>query len=828
MKHTMLNHKEMKTFLVILAGIVILFGGYFFRNTFDLSNATFLSFHLVLEMCSIMVSLIIAMQGWLSYQYTQSVQHLRLGALFLVVGFFDLAHTLSYDGMPLFLTESSVAKATWFWITARLLQSIGFLLIYMGNNKRLISLKQKTVYGIGVFLFLISFFVITYFADRLPPLMIEGEGATALKRGMEYFISLMQLTTFFLILWQYSKEKSSNLLHLLSAFALLFLSSFLFTRYLSIYDSLNFLAHIFKTTGYFFLLKGIYFSEREKQYKNQRLMQEQLNHERTNLQTISWNMGEGILVTDARQRVTFLNPEAERLLGWKKEELLHRPLDHAIRHNNKNESLTIFTAEDGEARKQEVLFTRKDGSRVSLLCSVAPLIIEYKNVGTVALFLDITKEKVQQDIIERQAFYDDLTNLPNQRLIKRQLEDLIAVKREFSLILINMDRFKRVNDSLGPDIGDLIIQATGQRLRKELEDDCYLARNRGDEFVIIIPSVTAEEEITERCQRIQAIFTDPIRASNYEVMVNISIGVSVYPVHGNEIEELIKKAYVALYSSKQQSNHFLIYHPYMDNRAYEGLMLENHLYKALMNEEFSLVYQPQIDVSIGKVIGLEALLRWNHPEKGVISPAEFIPIAEVSGLIVPIGEWVLRTSLRDLKSLHELGHMELTMSVNLSIRQFFDECLLDKIKAIIEEVGVKPQNLTLELTESVMMNTESTLAILQGLKKLGIKISIDDFGTGYSSLAYLKRLPIDSLKIDQSFIHDIIRDQSDMAIVSTILSMAKHLCLKVVAEGVETYDQLLHLKSLEENIMVQGYLISKPLSLEQLTLNWTSLTRTIQ
>ncbi len=813
--------------LVIITGIFGLFVGYYYRSEIDLPNSTFLSFHLVLEMCSIMVSFIIAIQGWLSYQYTQSVQHLRLGALFLVVGFIDIAHTFSYDGMPFFLTESSVAKATWFWITARLLQSIGFLFIYLNHKNRSFPLKQQGIYGFGLFLFTTIFLVITYYADSLPLLVIEGVGVTGLKRGMEYLNSLLLLMTFIIILRQYYKERTTRLLNLLSAFALLFFSSYLFTMYTSIYDSINFIAHILKAIGYIFLLKGIYFFEREKQYINQQLIEKQLDHERNNLQTISWNMGEGVLVTDAQKRVTFLNPEAERLLGWSKDELLHQPLYNVVCNENNIDSLSLFTTEMG-TQKQEALFTRKDGSRVSLMCSVAPLIIDEEIVGSVALFLDITKEKVQQDIIERQAFYDDLTDLPNQRQMKKILEDLMLEQKEFSLFLLNMERFKRVNDSLGPDIGDLIIRATGKRLRQEINDgNYYIARNRGDEFAIILPGIVSEREITEWCERIQSIFNAPIRTSNYEVMVNISIGVSLYPLHGSEIEQLIKKAYVALYSSRQQSNHYLIYHPYMDNRAYEGLMLENHLYKALLNEEFTLVYQPQIDVSLGKVIGLEALLRWNHPERGMISPAEFIPIAEVSGLIVPIGEWVLRTSLQDLKSLHDLGYTHLTMSVNLSIRQFYDERLLDKIKTIINEIGVPPHLLTLELTESIMMNSESTLAILQRLKLLGIKISIDDFGTGYSSLAYLKKLPIDSLKIDQSFIHDIISDKSDLAIVSTILSMAKHLDLEVVAEGVETYDQLLQLKSLQENIMVQGYLFSKPLPLEQLKENWDSLTKVI-
>lgn len=713
-----LNQKEKYSIGFIVASLVTVLVVFTYRTFVPIPPTAFLSFHLLLELLSIMVSLIIAMQGWLSYQYTRSTLQLRLGALFLFVGLLDIAHTLSYDGMPIFITESSVAKATWFWVVARLAQAAGFLFIYVYKDKDDTEVNKARAYRYSLIIFAVIFFVITFFSHDLPRLVIEGEGVTPLKRGFEYVNSVFQLFAIVLIYRHYRKEQKFEYLDLLCATVFLFLSAFLFTMYVSVFDSLNFLGHIYKAIGYLLLLKGIYFTEREKQYHQQLQFEQQL-------------------------------------------------------------------------------------------------------------YLDRIKEKEQQAIIERQAFYDDLTGLPNQRLINRRLEQLIQKQSPFSFLLINLDRFKRVNDALGPEIGDRIIEATGMRLQELVGEGAYLARNRGDEFAIIYPGVVTDERLKGVCHTLYTGFERPIQVDNYEVLVNIRIGISIFPMHGGHIEEIIKKAYVALYSSKQQNHYFLIYHPYMDNGAYEGVLLENDLYKALANEEFALVYQPQIDVRTGRITGLEALIRWHSPDKGMVSPAEFIPIAEISGLIVPIGEWVLRTSLLDLKLLMDIGHQDLEMSVNLSMRQFYDVHLVEKIKAMLEEIDIPPQLLTLELTESVMMNTETTMLILRGLKELGIKISIDDFGTGYSSLAYLKRLPIDAVKIDQSFIHDLTQDQSDVAIVSTILSMAKHLRLQVVAEGVETSDQYLHLKSLGEEITIQGYLISKPLPLRDLQEKWNTLSLAI-
>ncbi len=336
------------------------------------------------------------------------------------------------------------------------------------------------------------------------------------------------------------------------------------------------------------------------------------------------------------------------------------------------------------------------------------------------------------------------------------------------------------------------------------------------------PGLRSEDEWESVCERIQRQINQPLQVRHLLLNVSVTIGSALYPSHGNEGEEYLKYANIALMEAQQQQVPFQMYRPSMSGKAFERLILENHLHHALQKDELRLVYQPQVDSVTGQIQGLETLLRWHHPSYGSISPAQFIPIAESTGLIIPIGEWVLRTACRQLKEWHDQGLAHLCIAVNLSSRQFYSQDLIETVKGILLETGLPPESLELEITESMMMNMEHASKTLQDLKDLGCKIAIDDFGTGYSSLSYLKHLAIDRLKIDQSFIRDLTGDEQDDAIVSTIISMAQHLQLDIIAEGVETPEQRNILRK-KQCTHVQGYLYSPPLTPEDFQRNWQQL-----
>lgn len=416
------------------------------------------------------------------------------------------------------------------------------------------------------------------------------------------------------------------------------------------------------------------------------------------------------------------------------------------------------------------------------------------------------------------ASHDELTNLPNRRLFDEKVNNAIRdhtnVKdKMLGVMALDLDRFKLINDTLGHSIGDLLIQNAAQRLKSCLRETDTASRQGGDEFTILVNNVS-EYEAAKIAERILEKLSKPYFIKGHEIFTTVSIGISLYPIDGQHSDDLLRKAEVAMYQAKKEGkNNYQFYDAKFDQMTYDRLELETELRKALEKNEFTLHYQPIINLSTNKISGVEALIRWPHPKLGYVSPNRFIPIAEETGMIVPIGEWVLETACRQLKQMQADGIS--MVSINISFRQFYEPNLVLIVKQIIKETGINPQNVTIEITESMTMDIETASAIITELKQLGVKISIDDFGTGYSSLSYLKKFPIDYLKIDQSFIRDINKSKYDKNIATTIIMMARNLGVQVIAEGVETIEQLEFLRHHRCN-EAQGYLFSKPLSAEQL------------
>ncbi len=446
-----------------------------------------------------------------------------------------------------------------------------------------------------------------------------------------------------------------------------------------------------------------------------------------------------------------------------------------------------------------------------------------KIVGRVWSFRDVTAHKLAEATIRHQASHDLLTNLPNRVLFNECLSESLqqADKNDAKLAVcfLDLDRFKTINDTLGHAIGDELLQSVAQRLKKCLRIGDTLARWGGDEFILILPEIKDTEDVIQIQEAILAALKPVFDIENHRLHISASIGIALYPMHGKEPETLIKNADAALYSVKSQGrNHYGFYHSAITSQASELLILENSLYYALERQELEVYYQPQINISTGKITKVEALLRWHHRELGLIPPEKFIPLAEETGLIVSIGEWVLKTACAQNKAWQDTLELpSLSVAVNLSARQFQQSNLVDMVTQILSETQLNHQCLELEITESVAMkNVSLTQTTLRELSKMGVSISIDDFGTGYCSLSYLKNFPIHCLKIDRSFVRDLKNDNNDAAITTAIIALAHGLNLAVVAEGVETKEQRNLLRILNCELM-QGYLFSRPLSTEDTT-----------
>ncbi|MCF8178561.1 MAG: EAL domain-containing protein [Sulfuritalea sp.] len=438
---------------------------------------------------------------------------------------------------------------------------------------------------------------------------------------------------------------------------------------------------------------------------------------------------------------------------------------------------------------------------------------------------DISETKRVAAQLERLANHDSLTGLPNRNLLMDRLEQATTLARrqgtELAVMFIDLDRFKIVNDTLGHDVGDELLVVLGQRLRDCLREGDTVARIGGDEFVVLLPDIGAEPEDANQLEHIArkliVSLADPVQLGEQELFVSASLGISLYPADGIDPTTLLKHADIAMYRAKEEGrNNHQFYRKEMSANATERLSMENHLRRALENDEFTLHYQPQVEARSGRIVGMEALIRWNNPTLGKVPPGDFIPLTEETGLIVPIGEWVLKTACAQNKAWQDAGLPPVRVAVNLSARQFRSRNIVSLVANTLEATGLEGRYLDIELTESMLMHDpEGIIDILKQLKALGVRIALDDFGTGYSSLAYLKRYPIDEIKIDRSFVREILQDSDDAAIVNAILGMSRGLALATVAEGVETLTQQHYLREHDCDRM-QGYLFGHPSSADEI------------
>ena len=474
------------------------------------------------------------------------------------------------------------------------------------------------------------------------------------------------------------------------------------------------------------------------------------------------------------------------------------------------------------ATNHEVNLRRKNGESLWAMLN-ASIVSDHAGATKVieGTIVDITERKVAEERIQSLAYFDALTGLPNRTLLRDRLTLALASARrnksKVALFFLDLDRFKNINDSLGHSVGDLLLKGIAERLKTWGREQDTIARLGGDEFLVVLNDVREVGDAAVAARRFMDSMTAEIVIQNHTLSVSCSLGISIYPEHGTDSETLIKNADAAMYTAKDSGrNNFKFFTADMNARAVERLNLENSLRAALERKELFLMYQPQMDMASGKMIGLEALLRWQHPEMGLVPPNDFIRIAENSGLIVPIGEWVLRTACSQARKWQDEGLAAVSVAVNVSAVQFRREGFCELVRKVLLDTGIPPQYLELEVTESLLLSSaDVTFSVLQELKDMGLSLSIDDFGTGYSSLSYLKRFPVSKLKIDRSFVRDVALDPDGAAITTAIISMAKSLNLKVIAEGVEDEAQMSFLRA-HHCDEIQGYYYSKPLMTDEI------------
>ena len=531
---------------------------------------------------------------------------------------------------------------------------------------------------------------------------------------------------------------------------------------------------------------------------------------------------DGIVVTDPETVIQMVNPAVFEITGYSPAEMIGRKTNmmQSHRHDRKFYQKMWDNLEKDGNWSGEIWNRKKNGEIYPQWLSITVIRDLWGRVTNyVGVFHDMSEMKRQQDELKYQASHDALTDLPNRHFFQYRLTDSMANASRhdemLAILLLDLDNFKHVNDSLGHTTGDKLLQEVASRLIRRLGERGFVSRLGGDEFGILLENVENEEGAVKVAGLIYESLSRPFHLQTHDFFLTVSIGITFFPGDGHNPETLLKNSDMAMFRAKKRGgNSYEIFTPAMDREVTRRLTLESNLRRAIERDELMVYYQPKLDLVSGRIVSMEALVRWLKPDEGIISPAEFIPLAEKTGLILPLGKWVLQTAARQTKKWWDAGY-RLRVAVNLSPRQFQEENLLETVRVVLAETGLPPTGLELEITESVVMeNEEVSLGLMAKMSAMGLHLALDDFGTGYSSLRYLKQFPINTLKIDKSFVDNVPGDDGSVAITSAIISMAKSLKMQVVAEGVETEEQLSFLRQLVCDEM-QGYLFSPPVPAEK-------------
>jgi diguanylate cyclase (GGDEF)-like protein/PAS domain S-box-containing protein len=551
---------------------------------------------------------------------------------------------------------------------------------------------------------------------------------------------------------------------------------------------------------------------------------EALFEERERAQVTLKSIGDAVVSIDARGNVTYLNIVAETMTGWSRDEAaghsveeVLRIVDVTTREIVPNPMALAIRENKTVDLKANCVLIRRDGVETGIEESAAPIHDRQGQVtGAVMVFHDVSMARALSLKMYHLAQHDGLTDLPNRMLLDDRLAQAITLchrnQQKLAVLFLDLDRFKHINDTLGHDFGDRVLRNAAQRLLQCVRSSDTVSRQGGDEFVIVLSEIAHSQDAEGCAAKILSALSVPVRIDEHDLYITASIGIATYPDDGNDAETLLKHADLAMYHAKANGfNTFQFFEPGMNARAAERQLLENGLRHAIEREQFVLHYQSKINLATGAIVGVEALVRWCHPERGLILPGQFLAIAEESGLIVPIGRWVMTECCNRARAWRDAGLPPIRMAINISAVELRTKGFVSGVRAMLTQAKLEPSDLELELTETFLLqNADSTAAVLEALKDVGVRLALDDFGTGYASLSHLRRFPIDTLKIDRSFVRDIAMDSDDASIVRAVIGMGKSLDMQVVAEGVETSEQFdfLRQQGCPEG---QGYYFSEPI-----------------
>ena len=763
----------------------------------------YLPLHTIAETTAVVLSVLIFSVGWNAYVPSRARNVVLISCAFLCVALLDLGHFMSYMGMPDFVTSNNPSKSITFWLSARFIAAIALLFSVILGWKPFSTARMRYLIGLTFTAYIIiAYSLILFFPAMLPKTYITGTGITPFVVGIEFAIVLAHLTSAVLLVLFIGRRISDNEYsrNLLIAICIMALSELCFILYTHVSDIFNLLGHLYKILAYVFLYKAIFMISVKVPFANLQLSQELLFTEKELAQVTLSSIGDAVITTDVNGHVRLLNPIAEILTGWTQDEARGLPLDEVFYIVNQStrkpiENPAYRAISEGVIiglSNHSVLISR-DNKEYSIEDSAAPIRDSAGNVlGCVLVFHNITEKYQLMEQISWQAGHDTLTHLPNRTLLSDRIGQAIAhAERQEQLLLVcfmDLDGFKAVNDLHGHGLGDKLLIEVAHRLINVVRGDDTVSRLGGDEFVLLLSEIRTADEVDTLLTRILEEVSTPFLIGQETLKISASIGATIFPFDSSDTDTLLRHADQAMYQAKQSGrNRYHLFDSSMDMKVHEHHLQLTRLELAIIQNELCLYYQPKVNLKSGKIIGMEALLRWQHPENGLMGPLEFLSLAEDSNLIVDIGNWVLDEALHQISEWHSAGH-DWIVSVNIAARQLQRHDFMSNIQSILaQHPGAPAHKLELEILESTALeDMDHVRSIILACQSMGLNVSLDDFGSGYSSLAYLRHLPVNSLKIDQSFVRDMLDDEEDCALVEGILQMARVFKRKVIAEGMET------------------------------------------
>lgn len=770
---------------------------------------SYLAVHTAMEIFAVIVAAMIFSVGWHSFNGDMPRSIVILSSAFLGVALLDVGHLLSVPGMPDFITPSSTQKGIEFWLAARFLAATAFLMVALLPWYRSEALrKASTSLAASLSIAAIVYWLVLFKPGILPATFVEGQGLTPLKVTAEYVLTAMYLLAALLLLPRAMRTRRRKTSYLAASAGIMAMSEVFFSVYSHGDDYYHALGHAYKMLAYAFLYWAIFVDAMEEPYKRLKRSEQSLAQSEHKFRSLLEVAPDAMLLIDPAGKVSMMNAMAEEVFCGDRDAVVGLSAE------------ALIPQWEGDQKLPEIMCQRLQGGWFPAEVNWGELKTDV-GVTSIAVVRDISERNRLQQMLVDQLTHDALTGLPNRQLIVGKLEEALNHARfnqtMVAVLFVDIDFFKKINDTFGHTSGDEVLRECVHRLSRALAGGDTLARQGGDEFLVLQNDIKSGHEAAALADKLLSCLRDPFHIHGQEVFLGASIGITLFPDDDTDEEGLLHRAHVAMNSvKKDMRNAYRFYTSDMDENLRDRLEMESYLHHSIKNNELLLHYQPKVTFSTGITVGVEALVRWQHPVLGLVPPARFIPLAEECGLIGAIGMWVLKKACIQAQEWRSQGLPAIRVSVNLSARQFQETTLASQVAQVLNETGLDPACLELEITEgTVMQDTKAAIAALQALKRLGVALSIDDFGTGYSSLSYLKQFPIDVLKIDRSFVQNVTHDLNDAAITRAIVALAHGLDLAVIAEGVETLEQanFLKLNGCDE---MQGFYFSRPVPADEL------------